>query len=140
MADEMQLVGPDGKAGKEKPKPLGRPPALAIPRSHLGVRITKTTFAGKKASERDCVRWVLDNFLVEDVTPEDAPSAFAWTYLCLARDRERPKVSENLFSDTIERLLPTKTQLETSEKFVDDGRTQMQALDRLIVQAKGDAE
>lgn len=121
------------RAGAGRPASSG---PLRIPQTHTKYVVTKETFAGKKGSERESVRWVLDNFLVADVTPADAPSAFAWTYLCVSRDEAGVKTRDNLFSDTIERLLPTKTQLETSEKFEDDGRSLLATLDRLAAQAK----
>lgn len=128
------------KRGGARPG-AGRPAKvrpMQVPQTHTQFVVTKETFAGKKASERESVRWVLDNFLVADVTPEDAPSAFAWMYLCVARDESGAKTRDNLFSDTIERLLPNKTELQSSEKFEDDGRALLKTLDRLAAQAKGD--
>lgn len=100
--------------------------------------ITKATFAGKRATVHQSVEWVLGNFMLMDVTTDDAPCAFAWTYLMKAR--EHPKLAEYLFTKQIDRMLPNKTELSTANKVEDDGRDVLRTLTRLRAQARGDKE
>lgn len=126
----VELVPPGGPPQPPKKK-LGRPR-----KGEVRGGITKATFAGKKATVHQAVEWVLGNFMLSDVVPDDAPSAFAWTYLVKAR--EHPKLAEYLFTKQIDRMLPNKTELSTANKVEDDGRDVLRTLTRLRAQAKGE--
>lgn len=76
-------------------------------------------FKGKTCDERTAVQWVVENLMIVDVKPEQAPSATAWTMLMECRtDKDfRRAMLQSIWP----KLLPSKSQLETTAKFEDTG-------------------
>jgi len=70
--------------------------------------------------ERDAIRWVLDHLSIEEMRPEDAPCAFAWTqYAHFSSTHKLRGEYLTLFGS---KFVPTRSQLEGEGKYKDDGR------------------
>lgn len=82
-----------------------------------------------KVSARTVVEWVFDHIDVEDVTPEMAPSPGAWSFL--QRIRKYPDLLKEFYRSIWSKMLPTKSEIESSRKFEDDGREQINLIDRV---------
>jgi len=89
------------------------------------------------ASARKIVEWVFEHIRVKNVTPDMAPSPGA--YSLLLDIRNNPGLRNEFIYKVWAKLLPTRAEIESSRKFEDDGRTQIQILDR-IERAKREAE
>lgn len=75
------------------------------------------TFAGKPPqSTRQALRWVLDNLAVENIEPNDCPSAKAWFFYAQARN------DEDFAKQLALRFVPSRTELTHTQGFADDGR------------------
>ena len=74
----------------------------------------------KKCSEREAAQWVFEHLCLEPAMSE-APSAGAWGLLTMCQ--KYPKVMESFLTVTWPKLLPTKSQMEVSDRFSDDGRS-----------------
>lgn len=99
----------------EMDKPLKRRPP-ATPFSEL----TKADFEGKRSgSFREAVEWVFNNLSVVDVTPEDAPSAGAWSLRELARSS--PQDRREFIHSVASKLMPSRSQLDAEDMLADDG-------------------
>lgn len=88
-------------------------------------------------SARKIVEWVFENIRVKNVTPDMAPSPGA--YSLLLDIRNNPGLRTEFIYKVWAKLLPTRAEIESSRKFEDDGRSQIQILDR-IERAKREAE
>ena len=82
-----------------------------------------------KVSARQVVEWVFDHIDVEDVTPEMAPSPGAWSFL--QRVRKHPDLLKEFYRSIWSKMLPTKSEIESSRKFEDDGREQIKLIDKV---------
>ncbi|MCX5637098.1 MAG: hypothetical protein NTX52_05320 [Planctomycetota bacterium] len=92
--------------------------------------ISLSQFDGKaKVSARSVVEWVFDYIDVEDVTPDMAPSPGAWSFL--QRVRKYPDLLKEFYRSIWSKMLPTKSEIESSRKFEDDGREQIKLIDRV---------
>jgi len=81
---------------------------------------SKKTWEGKPPiSEIEMVRWVFDNLAIEDVKPEDAPSAGAWAMLidCRTSADARSKFMNGLWP----KLLPKGRGDDAEDPLADDG-------------------
>jgi len=78
---------------------------------------------------RKIVEWVFENIRVKDVTPDMAPSPGA--YSLLLDIRNNPGLRTEFIYKVWAKLLPTRAEIESSRKFEDDGRSQIQILDRI---------
>ncbi len=88
------------------------------------------TFAGKSnVSARKVVQWVFDHIDVTDIGPEDAPSGGAWSLL--TRIRKYPDLLKEFYRTIWAKMLPTRSEIEAREKFEDDGRQQLDIIDKL---------
>ncbi|MBN2138757.1 MAG: hypothetical protein JW720_13195 [Sedimentisphaerales bacterium] len=95
-------------------------------------------FADKPtASARQIVQWVFEHIRVRNVTPDMAPSPGAYSLLLDVRNN--PALRTDFIHKVWAKLLPTRAEIESSRKFEDDGRSQIQILDR-IERAKREAE
>jgi len=91
--------------------------------------IDKHIWDGKpKASERVIVQFVFDHMDV-DVKPEDAPSAGAWGLLMAVRND--PTLKMDFYKTIWPRLLPSRSQIETGDKFTDDGRETLEIIGKV---------
>lgn len=80
--------------------------------------VLKSTFKGKKkASWREIVEFIYENIFVEDVTPEDSPSAGAWTHLQFLRTH--PALIVSFYDKTWSQLKPPKSELDANENMID---------------------
>ncbi|MCK5604750.1 hypothetical protein KAR91_22865 [Candidatus Pacearchaeota archaeon] len=87
-------------------------------------------------SERQIVRWIFDNIGITDIGPEDAPNSGAWSYLQSLRNS--PTLLQDFYRNVWTKMLPSKSEIENARKFEDDGREQLNLIDR-IEQASRDA-
>ena len=87
------------------------------------------SLAGRVASELETVRWVASQIDVAKPNPEECPAPFAWTLLCQCReDSEFTKwFVEKLWS----KLIPSRTQLETTAPKDLDGKVQIELIERI---------
>jgi len=100
--------------------------------------IDVSEFADKPTpTARKIVEWVFENIRVKNVTPDMAPSPGA--YSLLLDIRNNPGLRTEFIYKVWAKLLPTRAEIESSRKFEDDGRSQIQILDR-IERAKREAE
>ena len=98
---------------------------VSLPASTAG----RDSFKAETASIAETVRWVASFLMVNDASPEDAPSAEAWAMLQWAR---RNNANEAAFWGQIWRqLMPTKQALEAETRFNDDGRPILDLISRI---------
>ena len=91
---------------------------------------SKSVFGGKKVATVKVVEWVASNMQVEDVSPSDAPSSEAWGMLVWAR---RSPMNESQFWGTIyAKLLPSRSQMESEQRYADDGARIEETAARLL--------
>lgn len=76
------------------------------------------------------VNWIFDNIAIEDPDPLTAPSAGAWGYLWECRTSA--VVRSEFYKSTYSKLLPSRTQLETKDKFDDDGHKVIENIDKVM--------
>jgi hypothetical protein len=88
--------------------------------------VQREVFTGKQATIREATTWVLQHLYVE-VDPADAPSAEAWSLLQWARTN-RQELSM-FFTTFVVKFLPSKNQMESEERYRDDGRSIQAMLD-----------
>ena len=86
-------------------------------------------FKAQGCSPRELIEWVIENLIIEDVGPYDAPSAGAYGLLLFAR--ENPE-SRSLVYQQYFKLLPSRQQIEKQQSYEDDGKDQTAFIDRLI--------
>jgi hypothetical protein len=84
---------------------------------------------GGHASTPECVAWVARHMLIKDVAPEKAPSSEAWSMLCWARRNNQNEAQ--FWGQIYTKLLPSKAQLETEQRYRDDGRKVLEVIDKL---------
>lgn len=93
------------------------------------MKFRKKDFEGKeRCSPLEAVIWVLDHMDYSDVTVKDAPSAMAWSLWC---DAQKPLMRAKLWG-MLEKLLPSKRELEIENRFEDDGRNVEQTIHRVL--------
>ncbi len=86
-------------------------------------------FEGKKeVSENEKLRWVYESMKLEDVRPEDAPSAGAWGMY--EHYRYSPQRLEK-FYDTLVPKLMSKEDTDKGGKLADDGKEAIELIERL---------
>lgn len=121
------------KPEKKKPKPAkakktarAEPPPLSVP-----ARLPASIFKGKPVqTERQALRWVLDHLAVEDVRPEDCPSAKAWFFYIRA-------LQDQDFADQLAlKFVPNRTELSEQQGFGDDDRDVRDRLARIRDRAR----
>jgi hypothetical protein len=91
---------------------------------------TKAVFGGKRVPTVKVVEWVASNMQVSDVGPGDAPSSEAWGMLLWAR---RSPMNESQFWGTIyAKLLPSRSQIESEQRYTEDGSKVEEMASRLL--------
>lgn len=112
---------PGGGASEPEPKLQG----VGAPLS-AGASLTKAMFAGKEPTTlRQDILWVYQNIILMDVTVDESPSAGAWGLLDQARS------NKDKFYEMVQRLLPTRSQLEKEEGHRDDAGP-IESIDKLL--------
>jgi len=122
--------GPDPESKAEsEPEELPPPP----PRADLNKRgLRLSQFRGKKrGNSREIVEWIFDHIDVVDVTPDMAPSPGAWSLLM--RLRTSAELLREFYRTVWTKLLPSRTQIESEERFRDDGREIFELITRNLV-------
>jgi hypothetical protein len=113
----------------------------AMKAAAAGERITKAAAEGKKrASQVEEVQWVADNLAVEDVSPDDAPSAKAWKLLEDVRALSSEERTKIFWGGLWAKLLPSKAEMDEAARFEDDGRevlSNIEAIERASADARG---
>ncbi len=79
----------------------------------------KVEIAGKEASEIECVRWVMRNLYIRDVTIDDAPDGVAWTMLNIIRST--PGAPMEFLKGAYAKTIPNRSQIETENPQDTDG-------------------
>jgi hypothetical protein len=98
-------------------------------------QVTLAMFADKpKANIREVVQWVFDFMEIDDVTPDMAPSSGAWGLLKWARASRNNKTE--FYRTLYAKFIPSKAQIDNEDKFADDGRKQLDILDRITTAYK----
>jgi len=82
--------------------------------------------------------WIYNHIAVMDVKPEDAPSPGAFAHLKFIQKNQVNQV--DFFTKVYPRIIPSKSQIETLNKFNDDGRSDIDLLDRLLTESKESQE
>jgi len=91
--------------------------------------ITLSMWAGRRQpTPGQEVVWVHENFIIENLIPQDAPSAGAWGLLAWAKD------NESEFREIWKKLVPAKMETQVGDRFIDDGRT-VDLLDEIELEA-----
>jgi hypothetical protein len=116
-------------------KSLPNVPANPVPDSKAPFDLLDRSAFGEEfeaIAPRGVVEWVVNNVMIKEVTPRDAPTPWAWGMLLLARS----SMDEfGKLRDTWNKLLPTKSQIEKGDAMEDDGRV-LTILDRVIAAAE----
>lgn len=116
----------------ENPKPADRDDAGTS-------GVCADVFADKPhVNARKVVNWVFDHIDVADVEPSDAPSAGAWSLL--QRVRKHPDLLKEFYRTIWAKMLPTRSEIEATEKFEDDGRQQLHVIAQIRRAVGGDSD
>lgn len=108
---------------KPKSKPKRKPPVKVE-------SVPADVFADRPSvSARKVVQWVFNSIDLDDLKPEDAPSAGAWSLLM--RLRRYPDLLKEFYRTIWSKMLPTRSEIERTERFEDDGREQLDIIDKL---------
>lgn len=81
------------------------------------------------------ILWVYYHLGVADVKPEDAPNPGAWALLQHVQ-HDSDRIGE-FYKGLFAKIVPSRSQIESMEKFRDDGREQFELLDRLAGEDSG---
>ena len=90
---------------------------------------TKQLAAEKSATMRRAYEWVFNHVDVADVKPGDAPSSGAWSMLLSVR--ENPDLRKSLYTQIASKLLPPKSEIESTERFQDTGKNVLDLIARV---------
>ena len=101
------------------------PRKKAIPKLELA----PASLADATATELEVVRWVADNIDNRSVRAADCPSRFAWTLLRQCRDD--PEITKWFVEKLWSKLIPSRTQLETTAPKDLDGKVQIELIERI---------
>lgn len=94
-------------------------------------------FGDKADADMDPVgdlTWIYNNIPILDVKPEDAPSPGAFAHLKFVQASDDNKV--DFFTKVYPRIIPSKSQIESMDRFRDDGREHFELLDKLLAESK----
>jgi len=104
------------------------PEKSGVPDSGLD-RVNREVFADRTCSITRTVEWVAKQMMVDNPSAEDAPSMEAWSMLSWAR---RSNQNEAQFWGQIwAKMMPSKQQLEASERLSDDGSAVLELIERV---------
>ena len=126
-------VGDDGAPASERTKKaLGENDAIDIVsgsgRNDIGM-VPKGALDGKSADRAEVVDWVARNVAVEKVTLAGCPSSEAWGMLRWVR---MSLINEGEFWKTLYKaLLPSRTEIESADRFKDEGQHIFRVIDHL---------
>ena len=123
--------GTDSKPDPERAKrSLGKVTADDAPVESNDIgRLPDGALDGKSASRAEVVDWVAQNVATGRVDVTTCPSSEAWGMLRWVR---RSVMNEGDFWKTIYRaLLPTKSEIDATARFQDDGRNVFHAIDQM---------
>ena len=107
------------KQGAPKP-PLGKRGAVDKVTREQKIGLVEAGHWDENYPERDAIRWVLDHLSIDDMRPDDAPCAFAWTQY--AHFSTTAKLRGEYMTVFGSKFVPTRSQLEGEGKYKDDGR------------------
>lgn len=125
---EVMLEGRDERRdGGDAVATENHPPSAAEDHS---LPIAPVPLAGKTADEPTIVRWVARNVDVAEPDPSTCPDPFAWTLL--RECRETPGFMATFLEKCWVRLIPPKSQLESSGPTVQDGKSIIELTDRIL--------
>lgn len=89
----------------------------------------KDMFEGKGSGcRREIIDWVFDNIDIVDITPLDAPSSGAWSFLRWCR--AYPELLREFYRGILAKTISPKSENE-SQKFEDDGRQQFHLIEQI---------
>lgn len=97
-----------------------------------GFLVNMGDFGESADAEMDPVRdltWIYNHVAVRDVEPCDAPSPGAYAHLKFIQQSADNMV--DFFTKVYPRIIPSKSQIESLNKFNDDGRANFDILERL---------
>lgn len=119
-ADDPDYAGP--------PRPPKPPPASAGPDGEL--LKAPLGLAGKFTAEPEVIRWVARHIDHPAPSPKECPDPFAWTLLRLCRksDDFQRYFTEKLWG----KLIPTRSQLDTTGAGQVDGKVPMDLIEELL--------
>jgi len=95
----------------------------------------RSEFGEAADAEMDPVRdltWIYNNIGVKNVKPSEAPSPGAYAHLKFIQQNDANMV--DFFTKVYPRIIPSKSQIESLNKFNDDGRDHLAILDRLAAE------
>jgi len=126
----------DHKAGGASPKDAHMMALGAIGEVEGGsggkglVELSKSQFdVNRKVSALSVVQWIFESIDVLDLEPAEAPSAGAWSLL--VRLRKNPGALMDFYTKTWAKTLPSRTQVDHTDRFSDNGEKPINALDKL---------
>lgn len=82
--------------------------------------------------------WIYHNIAVKNVKPKDAPSPGAYAHLKFIQQNDENRV--DFFTKVYPRIIPAKSQLDKAGTFNDDGRTDIELVDRLLRESEDSPE
>jgi hypothetical protein len=88
---------------------------------------------GRQALEAEVVRWVSNNVDVRRPDPATCPSPFAWTLL--RQCRQVPGFMSEFLAVWV-KLIPPRSQLESSTTKVQDGKAIIELADRILAHSR----
>ena len=121
---ESGAVGTELKSRKPTDEPKGtmKPSAIGL--------LPDGVMDGKTCSRAEIVDWVAKNIAIRQPSWEDCPSSEAWAMLTWVR--QPGGINEGDFWKSIYRaLLPTKSELDATARFTDDGRNVLRVITQM---------
>jgi hypothetical protein len=93
---------------------------------------------GKGLTAIQDVVWVYNNMGIrfDTIDPKSAPSPGAYAYLRFVQGN--PALMSDFYTKIWPKLIPSRTQLENTDKYNDDNREHFELLDRFTAESRGD--
>ncbi len=86
----------------------------------------------KRCGAKEAIEWAVSYVLISafSISPEEVPGQLALVLLSLAR--KDPKFQSTTIQNYLDKAMPSKTQVEYEQKFMDDGREKLEMLSRFM--------
>ncbi len=127
--EAIQGVAPERSQASAESTTNQVKPALESPPAAAGDLMSKEqALATRDTSMLKAVKWVASVLGVRGLVPEDSPSPQAWSMYLTYRAQAMWPVFWKEFGKA---MLPSKADIESKDRMTDDGREQLELLDRL---------
>ena len=97
------------------------------------LRLALAVGPNKRCGAKEAIEWAVSYVLISafSIEPDEVPGQLALVLLSLAR--RDPKFQSTTIQNYLDKAMPSKSQVEFDQKFMDDGREKLDMLDRFML-------